>query len=99
MYSLRKIGLPIAFILLAAGGLAGAAELDRLPELCDGADAVLIEPRVPGREGGAGVALDLGAGKIYWANSTSHKISWANLDGSGGGGDLNDVQRREQRAL
>ena len=53
--ALRAQGL----IVWRVARLAGAAELDRLPELCDGADAVLIEPRVPGREGGAGVALDL----------------------------------------
>ncbi len=39
----------------------------------------------------SGVALDKAAGRIYWANndtSTGNKISYANLDGSGGGGDL-----------
>jgi hypothetical protein len=35
-----------------------------------------------------GLAPDPAAGKIYWANYTGSKISWANLDGSGGG-DLN----------
>jgi DNA-binding beta-propeller fold protein YncE len=33
-------------------------------------------------------APDPAAGKIYWANYSGNKISWANLDGSGGG-DLN----------
>jgi hypothetical protein len=41
-----------------------------------------------------GVALDPAAGKIYWANlgtndPSTQTISFANLDGSGGGGDLN----------
>ena len=37
----------------------------------------------------AGVAMDAAAGRVYWANAGSGKISYANLDGSGGGGDLN----------
>src|SRR6478609_8413868 len=53
--SLRSNGL----LVWRVAGLADAAGLDGLPELCDGADAVLVEPRVPGKEGGAGVALDL----------------------------------------
>jgi phosphoribosylanthranilate isomerase len=39
--------------------LAGAADADALASV-PGADAVLVEPEVPGRAGGAGVALDLG---------------------------------------
>ena len=38
-----------------------------------------------------GMAFDPAAGKVYWANygvGSGNKISWANLDGSGGG-DLN----------
>lgn len=33
-------------------------------------------------------ASALGAGRVYWVNNTANKISYANLDGSGGG-DLN----------
>jgi hypothetical protein len=33
----------------------------------------------------AGIALDPAAGRIYWANSGGDKISFAKLDGSGGG--------------
>lgn len=36
-----------------------------------------------------GVGLDPAAGRVYWANSTGNTISFASLDGSGGGGDLN----------
>jgi len=39
--------------------LGSTADLGMLTELVDGADALLIEPRVPGKEGGAGVMLDL----------------------------------------
>ena len=39
--------------------LEAEADLDALPAAADGADALLIEPRVPGAEGGAGVALPL----------------------------------------
>ena len=39
--------------------LAGPADLSHLDHMMAGADALLIEPRVPGVEGGAGVALDL----------------------------------------
>src|SRR4051794_20391222 len=31
----------------------------------------------------------LGADRIYWGNGTTGTISYANLDGSGGGGELN----------
>ncbi|MGA9856348.1 MAG: hypothetical protein WBQ18_00725 [Solirubrobacteraceae bacterium] len=36
-----------------------------------------------------GVAVNLATNKIYWSNAGAPKISFANLDGSGGGGDLN----------
>jgi DNA-binding beta-propeller fold protein YncE len=36
-----------------------------------------------------GVAIDVAAGKVYWTNPDNNRISFANLDGSGGGGDLN----------
>ncbi|MGE5232408.1 MAG: phosphoribosylanthranilate isomerase [Deltaproteobacteria bacterium] len=39
--------------------LEAEADLDALPAAADGGDALLIEPRVPGAEGGAGVALPL----------------------------------------
>jgi phosphoribosylanthranilate isomerase len=39
--------------------IAGPSDLDRLDEAALGADAVLIEPRVPHALGGAGVSLDL----------------------------------------
>jgi phosphoribosylanthranilate isomerase len=39
--------------------LGSVADLDRVARAQEAADAVLVEPRVPGREGGAGVALDL----------------------------------------
>ncbi len=32
-----------------------------------------------------GAAIDPGAGRIYWANLQGNKISYANLNGSGGG--------------
>jgi phosphoribosylanthranilate isomerase len=39
--------------------LGGPDDLTTLAELMNEANAVLVEPRVPGKEGGAGVALDL----------------------------------------
>lgn len=39
--------------------IAGPEDVDRLPELVEAADVVMIEPRVPGAVGGTGVALDL----------------------------------------
>lgn len=39
--------------------IAAPADLDRLPDAALDADAVLIEPRVAGADGGAGVSLDL----------------------------------------
>jgi low density lipoprotein receptor-related protein 5/6 len=36
-----------------------------------------------------GAAIDPAAGRIYWANRGTSTISYANLDGSGGGGELN----------
>jgi phosphoribosylanthranilate isomerase len=53
--SLRSHGL----IVWRVARLSSAADLDGMAELCEEADAVLVEPRVPGKEGGAGVALDL----------------------------------------
>ena len=38
--------------------------------------------------GAFGVALDPAAGKLYWANCNDNTISFANLDGTGGGGQL-----------
>jgi hypothetical protein len=35
-----------------------------------------------------GLALDTAAGRVYWADNGTGKISFANLDGSGGAGDL-----------
>jgi DNA-binding beta-propeller fold protein YncE len=35
-----------------------------------------------------GVAIDTANGKVYWANEGANKISFANLDNTGGGGDL-----------
>lgn len=53
--SLRAEGL----IVWRVARLGSAADLDGVAGLCGEADAVLVEPRVPGKEGGAGVALDL----------------------------------------
>ena len=52
---LRAEGLMVWRVLR----LAGPADLSHLDHMMEGADALLIEPRVPGVEGGAGVALDL----------------------------------------
>lgn len=38
--------------------IGSAADLSHLDHMMEGADALLIEPRVPGIDGGAGVALD-----------------------------------------
>ncbi len=48
-----------------------------------------VLPVAGGTLGGpAGIAIDSATGRIYWGNETG-QISYANLDGSGGGGDLN----------
>ena len=52
---LRNDGL-IVWRVLRVGG---AADLSHLEHMKEGADALLVEPRVPGVQGGAGVALDL----------------------------------------
>lgn len=52
---LRREGLLVWRVLR----LAGEADLSHLDHVTEGADGLLIEPRVPGVEGGAGVALDL----------------------------------------
>jgi low density lipoprotein receptor-related protein 5/6 len=36
-----------------------------------------------------GVAIDAAAGRIYWGTDDNTRIAFANLDGSGGGGELN----------
>jgi hypothetical protein len=38
--------------------------------------------------GAEGVSVDRATGRIYWANISTNEISYANLDGSGGGGAL-----------
>lgn len=38
--------------------------------------------------GAEGVSIDRATGRIYWANISTNEISYANLDGSGGGGTL-----------
>jgi phosphoribosylanthranilate isomerase len=53
---LRAAGLTVWRVVR----LGAAADLDRLGEAARDADAVLVEPRVPGAEGGAGVSLALG---------------------------------------
>jgi hypothetical protein len=35
--------------------------------------------------GPSGIALDVAAGLVYWVNSGANKVSYAHLDGSGGG--------------
>ena len=60
--------------------LAGPADLSHLDHMMEGADAILIEPRVPGVDGGAGVALDLDLAvearrrfdAVHFALRTSH---------------------------
>jgi phosphoribosylanthranilate isomerase len=52
--ALRAAGL----IVWRVVRLAAAADLDRVVAAAESADAVLIEPRVPGRQGGAGIALE-----------------------------------------
>lgn len=54
--ALRAEGLVVWRVLR----MAGAADLSHLDHMREGADALLVEPRVSGVEGGAGVALDLG---------------------------------------
>lgn len=53
--ALRKEGL----IVWRVARLAGPDDLAALPELMNSADAVLVEPKVPGQDGGAGVPLSL----------------------------------------
>jgi phosphoribosylanthranilate isomerase len=53
--ALRQEGL----IVWRVARLGGPDDLAALPALMNEADAVLVEPKVPGKDGGAGVALDL----------------------------------------
>ena len=53
--ALRQEGL----IVWRVARLGGPDDLAALPALMNEADAVLVEPKVPGKEGGAGVALSL----------------------------------------
>ncbi|MGN6167793.1 MAG: hypothetical protein ACTHQQ_06430 [Solirubrobacteraceae bacterium] len=70
----------------SAPGSAGPLSFANLNGAGGGGDlstsgATLVNP--------SGVAIDPGAGKIYWANSSANTISFANLDSTGGGGELN----------
>jgi phosphoribosylanthranilate isomerase len=53
--ALREAGL----IVWRVGRLGGPGDLAALAELMNEADAVLVEPKVPGKDGGAGVPLSL----------------------------------------
>jgi len=46
-------------------------------------DGSSIETLVEGRASLRGIALDVAAGKMYWADSTARKIQRSNLDGTG----------------
>jgi hypothetical protein len=59
----------------------GGGDLDTAGTGITGSNGGSLEPD--------GVALDLANGRIYWPNNTGNTISYANLDGSGGGGNLN----------
>lgn len=48
--------------------------LNHLPAYADAADAVLIEPRVPGADGGAGVALDLELARAARERLDGHRV-------------------------
>jgi phosphoribosylanthranilate isomerase len=48
--------------------------LNHLPAYADAADAVLIEPRVAGAEGGAGVALDLALAQAARERLRDHRM-------------------------
>jgi hypothetical protein len=56
----------------------------------DGTAAGTLDTTGATVSGPIGVAIDPARGKIYWANNSggANKISFANLDGSGGGGNL-----------
>ncbi len=72
---LREAGLLVWRVVRVATG----ADLDRLAEHADDADAVLVEPRVPHAEGGAGVALDLG-----WAAQARERLAGTPMVLAGG---------------
>ena len=57
--ALRADGLMVWRVLR----LASHAELSHLDHMMEGADALLVEPRVPGVDGGAGIPLDLDLAK------------------------------------
>ena len=47
-----------------------------------------------------GLAIHLSANRIYWANFEGATISWTvNLDGTGGGGDLDTTGRTVERPM
>jgi DNA-binding beta-propeller fold protein YncE len=69
-----------------SGGSIGVAKLDGSGgEALNTSGATVAFPR--------GVAVDPFAGRVYWANGSSESpISFARIDGSGGGGDLKNGQ-------
>ncbi len=72
---LRESGL----IVWRVVRLATSADLDRLAEHADDADAVLVEPRVSHADGGSGVALDLG-----WAAEARERLAGTPMVLAGG---------------
>lgn len=54
----------------------------------DGSGGDILDTTGATTFGAEGVSVDHATGRIYWANIVTNEISYANLDGSGGGGAL-----------
>jgi hypothetical protein len=94
--------LPILAALLLLGCLASSARAaDRVYWANDSSPSRISFAKLDGSGGGdlnttgaslgapRGVAIDVGAGRVYWTARAQNLVSFANLDGSGGGGNLN----------
>ncbi|HEY9013572.1 MAG TPA: phosphoribosylanthranilate isomerase [Gemmatimonadales bacterium] len=70
---LREAGLRVWRVVR----IAVPADLDSLADAVTGSDAVLVEPRVPGRLGGAGIPLDLAVAREARGRLGGHPMALA----------------------
>ncbi len=70
---LRRERLPV----WAVQHIAGPDDVEQLAEQAEGADVIMIEPRVPGAVGGTGVALDLTLAQLARARVGRQRLALA----------------------
>jgi hypothetical protein len=93
-FSISLIGAALLFLWATAGahpadriywGGYGSADPKISFANLDGTGGADLNTTGATLEEPLGLAIDIGGGRVYWANDSAPEISFANLDGSGGG--------------